>query len=297
MKIKVIIFLLFLGFNCFCSNPLKTINAKYYYNSYLELGSNGVSTQQGKKLLIKTYKSAVTEQLDTLVIYSSRLLAEVYLGELNFDSALYYGYIANEKLKSTSLIQEEVKNNINFGITYGISQKYDSAFFYFQKTEDLYEHSKSEIKKEILAWNRIKKLRILLYMKKYNESLVLLDQISEFCSQSNITIFDSEINDLYSEILLKLNNFNKAISYQRKSLKLLSKNDSLSLINAYLSIANLFTHQSMDSSIFYYKKAINYSEAINSNYILNYACITFVNACNLSKSESDFFYQKLTHQY
>lgn len=270
--------LYFLG-DCSIAAPQTSENVSKkaigYYNDYLSSNKEGFYNKDAKKILKTAFYLAKQENSDSLILAISSSLRNLYSSEGKYDSAFLFGYYIIDRSKKINYTNIEAENYTWLGVMYGAQNQYDSAFFYFEKVEDIKENKKVTPKNVLI--NRIKKFDVLMSLGDYSEALLLLDEITNYVKINQLREYDIPILKLYYKVNKKLGNYEESISNMRKCISYYEQ-DSAEKTRLYFYLALSFeAMENKDSMTFYLEKSI---EICKEKHFINELNILYIEVVN-----------------
>lgn len=300
MKLLFIFFYCFNIVNCFSSNLQGSIDnpskktAQNYYDEFLKMGDEAYLTDGGKSLLLETWKLSNKEKADTLILYASNYLRDVYVNEYNFDSAIYYSHGCIKQLKKAYILDVDIINNIILASIYGTLDEpsFDSSLYYFGKAEKLIKENKN-LSSPLIVEYYLKKHDVFFIMRQYDESLILLDELSAFVKGKNIKNIECKIFDRYSNIYDYMGVYDKAILYGKRSIECIQDNEEV-LAQYYLKLADLYLLlEQKDSALSLYKKVIAICEKPTMESFSSYTYMMVINSEVFTTEENKIYFSRI----
>ena len=241
--------------------------------SSVKINSQTVTT------LLHTLKTTSNDsiRIETLIQLSNQYRV------INQDTAIMYAKKALEieKKNPNDLFNYKIQSSI--GNSFSFKEELDSAFFYLNKAKTIAKNAKLKDKE---AGTLINLGIVYSKQRKFEKALNQYYKAKKyFETEGNDVEAVSMIINNISIILQDQDRFEEAISYHKKNLALLKKNNLTSnLASIYTNISsNLVNLQKLDSAIYYAKLGIKYSNKDNDNYGLALAESIIANAYRKQK--------------
>jgi signal transduction histidine kinase len=259
LKNTFFLFFLFVILGC-CTKPKDANVSSHIFetNSYMSLGKD-------EKLLY----------LDSLNSYTSSLKNDSLTRKFLLDLSSEYYYL-NKSAKSSGVCQKALqlskqakdtmaiaKSYYYIGDTFEVSQK-DSAYYYYQKAEQLYLNLKNDL---MIGKMQFNKAYLLFYEGNYIESEIMLSKALQLLKKSDDKKLLFAGYNLMGATFEKLEEYNNALKYYllaKKELSPLLKEDSALdkndnyLVSVSVNISNVYTEmQQYEKSIKELEKVMN----------------------------------------
>jgi len=271
ISLKRIFFLIIILSFYFCDNKKNydlinhNINDSIvYYNDSIK--NLNISDSLKKSLNDKVFELNKFNKNDSIRIKNNDTIAYNYF-KLNFfddyNKVVKYNYSESLKLKDTSRI---IKSTINYGHYYLRRNFYDSAFYYFDKSQKLYVASNQLDKSNELA---IEKATIQYYKGDYLGSETTIFKSLSFYKKKEDYLKLNTAFTIIGLCKMDLQEYDESIEYLTMASNLSKKINSNNSTDPIL-LNNLglvyFKKEEYQKAIDYYLKIINYPNIETDNF-------------------------------
>jgi len=254
---------------------------KIYNEGYDLARSNHLELEKGYALLGMSYASRAKSDISNILGYSFKaleifknmkdihgqikalnLMGIAYFYASMYEESLEYFFEAYDLLENNKddFLLSSILNNI--GEIYRESQIYEKALSYYRKSINVCVNNNYHLNHAAILGNigdiHFAKKEFNIALKVYNKAYDILAGGNDM---TNIGDIENKIGKIYFET----GDFNRAKEYYFKSYKRLENiSNKYYAIDVLINIAQLYLENSLNKSLFYYEKAMDYAENIGS---------------------------------